>query len=226
MIDRRAAGVALALAIAIVGACASEADEQTLRAALADRTPTEDATAADDDRPTPPDPVTTTTDPPTTTTTAPPPPGFDGGTRVVGTDMQPGRYISEGQFCYWERLSGLTGAFEDIIVNGNADGQAIVEIVPGDVAFNSNGCGRWSLYQPPPAPVSEFGSGDWVVGEQIVPGTYRAEGEFCYWERASGFAHDFDEILANGVPEGQAVVEILASDTRFTATGCGPWTPA
>ena len=228
MIDRRAAGVALALAIAIVGGCASEADEQTLRAALADRTPTEDATAAHDDRPTPLDPVTTTTDPPTTTTTAPPPPGFESGPRIVGTDMQPGRYVSEEPFCYWERRSGLSGAFEEIIVNGGGEGHTIVDIPPGDAAFTSTGCGRWVLYQPPTTPpVTEFGPGDWAVGDEIVPGTYRAEGGMCAWERATGFTHDYDEILDYGFPEGgEIVVEIRATDVRFTSTGCGTWTPA
>jgi hypothetical protein len=144
----------------------------------------------------------------------------------VGTDVQPGRYTSEGgPVCYWERLSGLSGTIEEIIVNANVDGRAIVEIVAGDAAFSSARCGRWTPYQAPASPLSEFGSGDWAVGDQIVPGTYQADGEFCYWERASGFTHDLGEILANGLPEGRAVVEIPAGDARFTSSGCGTWTP-
>ncbi|MBC7308142.1 MAG: hypothetical protein H5T80_14705, partial [Dietzia sp.] len=65
----------------------------------------------------------------------------------------------------------------------------------------------------------------WVVNEQIQPGTYQAEGELCYWERATAFLHDFEEIIANDVPTGRAVVEIAPDDVRFTSNGCGTWTP-
>lgn len=219
----RAASVVLALMTA--AACATEADEQT-RADL--RAPSTSASAPERE-PSAERPTTTTTEATTTTaaptTTTAPLPGFGGGTQLVGTDVQPGRYVSEGDLCYWERLSGVSGDFDEIIVNGNTDGQAIVEITAGDVAFNSSTCGRWTLYQPPAAPISEFGPGDWVVGEQIAPGTYRANGALCYWERATGFTHDFGEILTNAVPEGQAVVEISPGDVRFTSSGCGTWSP-
>jgi hypothetical protein len=180
-------------------------------------------------RPTTTAPTTTTTEPTTTTTAAPTttePPGFDEGTHIVGEDIQPGRYIATDlSFCYWERRSGVSGAFEEILANGNPSGQAIVEVLPEDAAFNSTGCGRWAVYAPPPAAATSFGDGDWAVGQQIQPGRYRATGaSFCYWERATGFSHAFGEILANGNPSGEPVVEILASDVRFTSNGCGTWT--
>jgi hypothetical protein len=170
--------------------------------------------------------TTTTTAPTTTTTTAPPRPGFGGGTVVVGTDVQPGVYVASGvDFCYWERLSGLGGGFDDIIANDNVTGQAVVEIAASDVAFNSQRCGRWELYEPPAAPVDSFGEGDWIVGEQIQPGRYRAEvRSWCYWERASGFGHGFGDIIANdNVQDGSAIVEIAPSDRRFSSSGCGTW---
>ncbi len=220
MRSTRTAGLVLALTIAT--SCATEADEQTRADLRASSTSTTEAVRSTD-RPSTTTTAPTTTEAPTTTTA--PLPGFGAGTQLVGTDMQPGRYTSHGAHCYWERLAGLSGDFDDIIVNGNSEAQAIVEIVPGDVAFNSSGCGRWTIYQPPAAPVSEFGPGDWVVGEQILPGTYRSGGELCYWERASGFTHDFGEIVTNAVPEGQAVVEIPPGDVRFTSVGCGTWSP-
>jgi hypothetical protein len=208
----------LALVLAASTACATEADGPPGGALTAESTTTSERTTQ------PTTSAPTTTEAPTTT--APPLPGFGAGTQLVGTDVQPGRYTSEGgTTCYWERLSGLSGTFEEIIVNATVEGQAIVEIVAGDAAFSSSGCGRWTVYQAPPSPVTEFGSGDWVVGEQIVPGRYQADGELCYWERAGGFTHDFGEILANGLPEGRAVVEIPAGDARFTSSGCGTWTP-
>ena len=171
--------------------------------------------------------TTTTTAPTTTTTTAPPRPGFDGGTQVVGTDMEPGLYVAtDVDSCYWERLSGLSGEFGDILANDNVTGQAIVEVAASDVAFSSQRCGRWELYEAPPSPADSFGDGDWVVGEQIQPGRYQAQvGSWCYWERSSGFAHGFAEILANdNVQDGNAIVEIAPGDRRFTSSGCGTWT--
>ena len=216
MITLRAASLALVLAAST--ACATEADGPPGGALTAESTATTERTTQ-----------RTTSELPTTdapTTTAPSLPGFGAGTQLVGTDVQPGRYASEGgTTCYWERLSGPSGTSDEIIVNANVEGRAIVEIVAGDAAFSSSGCGRWTVYQAPPSPVTEFGSGDWAVGEQIVPGTYQADGELCYWERASGFTHDFGEILANGLPERRAVVEIPAGDARFTSSGCGTWTP-
>lgn len=162
------------------------------------------------------------------TTTAPPTtqaPGFGEGTKLVGSDIQPGRYISNGSGCYWERLSGLDGELDSLLANGNVDGQAIVEVLPTDVAFNSNRCGRWTIYAPPTAPAATFGDGDWAVGQQIQPGRYRSSESDCYWERASGFTHQgVDELLANDNASGQAIVEIQPSDARFTSSRCGTWT--
>jgi hypothetical protein len=168
-----------------------------------------------------------TTEPPTTaaptTTTLP---GFEDGTLLVGSEVAPGRWTSGGN-CYWERLSGVGGTFEEIITNDNPAGQAIVDIAPTDAAFSSDGCGRWSVYAPPAAPADTFTDGDWVVNEQIVPGTYRADGATaCYWERATGFGHVFEEIIANDNPAGQPIVEIGAGDVRFTSNGCGTWSRA
>lgn len=204
--------------IAVIAAIAGGGDEDDGQTSTEETTTT---AAADEETTEAPTAPTATAAP---TTTAPPLPSFGGGTQLVGTDVQPGRYMSEGDMCYFERLSGLSGSFEEIITNGNVSGQAIVEILPTDVAFNSSSCGDWTLYQPPAAPAEQFGGGDWVVNEQIVPGTYRAQPAGpCYWERSGGFAHDFGEIHANANPEGQAIVEILPSDVRFTSSGCSTW---
>lgn len=230
---RRTRQIVVAVVLAgLSAACATEGDSDVVASfssrTTLENTPSDDRTTGEaetDDTETTATTgaETTTTAPPTT---APPPPGFDGGMQVVGTDVQPGRYTTEvSGYCYWERLSGLTGDFDEIIVNANPEGQAIVEIEASDVAFSSDGCDRWTDYEPPAAPVTEFGSGDWVVGEQIAPGTYQAEGEFCYWERASGFTHNFGEILANDFSSDRAVVEIAPGDVRFTNNGCGTWTP-
>ena len=80
---------------------------------------------------------------------------------------------------------------------------------------------------PTTAAPAGFGDGTYVVGEDIDPGRYSAPGgEFCYWERLSGFGGTIDEIIANDISEGPATVEIAGSDAGFSTNGCGTWTPA
>jgi hypothetical protein len=72
---------------------------------------------------------------------------FDNGVFVVGTDIQPGVYHSDGPSSdglgsgYWARLSGLTG--DDIITNAVPTGPTTVEILSSDVAFESSYMQTW-----------------------------------------------------------------------------------
>jgi hypothetical protein len=79
--------------------------------------------------------------------------------------------------------------------------------------------------KPTPAP-RVFDDGDWIVGTDIQPGTYRLREEpfLCYWERLSGFSGSLDEIIANGNESGYAIVTIGKSDAGFSSSGCGTWT--
>lgn len=71
-------------------------------------------------------------------------PNFGNGKHEIGRDITPGVYESRlNRRCYWERLRGFSGSFEDIITNGSGDGKLIVEIVSGDKAFVSQGCNPW-----------------------------------------------------------------------------------
>jgi hypothetical protein len=68
------------------------------------------------------------------------------GTYLVGSDIKPGTYRSEGKNkygCYWARLSDTTGEGDAIIANGNAEGPAIVKIAAGDRAFQTTDCKPW-----------------------------------------------------------------------------------
>jgi hypothetical protein len=72
----------------------------------------------------------------------------DDGTYLVAKDIAPGQYRSAGgsdgrSDCYWKRLSGLGGKNADIIASELAEGQQIVEILPADVAFQTNHCQPW-----------------------------------------------------------------------------------
>lgn len=67
------------------------------------------------------------------------------GVFLVGEDIQPGTYSTEGSSCYWARLSGVSGDFDDIISNGNLDGPGYVTIAESDSAFETTRCGEWTL---------------------------------------------------------------------------------
>jgi len=126
-------------------------------------------------------------------------------------------------------LSGFTGDFDAILANDNPAGPALVDIVPSDIGFTSQGCGTWVLAETarPAVPTREFGDGMWRVGIDIAPGTYRSSGAgACYWERLSGFKGDLWDIIANDFAEGSALVTIEPSDAGFSCSGCGKWTPA
>lgn len=176
-------------------------------------------------------PETTSTVAETTTTQ----PGFESGVLLVGVDIPPGVYAAtvpaDSFGCYWARLSDLSGDFEAILANDNiaSEAQALVEILPTDEAFESNGCGRWVVPELSDPPRTEFGEGSWIVGSQIAPGRYRSSGpgpddSSCYWARLSGLSGGFEEIIANNLAEGPAVVDIAADDVGFETSGCGSWT--
>jgi hypothetical protein len=192
--------------------------DETTTASADDSSSAEDEATTTTERAT-----TTTTQAPTTTTTLP---GVADGQHLIPDEMAPGRwYTRGGAQCGWNRLSGLGGTEDQVIAaDSGGGGPAIVDIAPSDAAFVSYDCGRWTPYAAPPAPATTFGSGDWAVRGQIVPGTYRAETvPGCYWERASGFSHEVDQTIDVGNPSGPTVV-IAPSDSLFTSSHCGNWT--
>ena len=72
---------------------------------------------------------------------------------------------------------------------------------------------------------NEFSGGTHMIGTDIQPGTYSTPGSSsCYWERLRGLGGGLGDIIANAIPEGQAVVTIPASDVAFKSSGCGTWT--
>lgn len=166
----------------------------------------------------------------------PPPPvtTFGPGTHRVGTDIPAGVYRNSGftGFCYWERLSGFSGELDDIIANGLSTVNQIVEIAASDAGFHAESeCGTWTnqlVSERQGTPSAPFGPGTYRVGEEITPGTWSStpeSGEFCYWERRSGFSNELDDIIANDFTDTGSVVEIQDSDVGFLSEdGCGPWT--
>jgi hypothetical protein len=85
--------------------------------------------------------------------------------------------------------------------------------------------------EPAPAPGDSFaGSGTYLVGDDIQPGTYKTAGPgslgMCYWERDKDSSGGFDSIIANENLKGQGVVTIKSSDKVFKTTGCQAWVKA
>ena len=157
-----------------------------------------------------------------TTTTSAAIPGD--GTWTVGSDVQPGVYVAEGgEGCSWQRLSDPAGGPGDVIAQGLPLPHTAVEITADDAAFRTEGCGAWTAlgdYAGPQA--TEIpGNGIWIVNEDVVPGTYKAEGgDLCMWQRLKAFTPDLDSVIRMG---GDPKVTIEEGDAAFLTTACGSW---
>ncbi|MEV6509452.1 hypothetical protein [Streptomyces sp. NPDC051642] len=70
------------------------------------------------------------------------------------------------------------------------------------------------------------GDGDFQVGTDVKPGTYRTSGNtdgMCYWERAKDASGDTDSLLANDNVSGASYVTVKATDKIFKSSGCEDW---
>jgi hypothetical protein len=148
----------------------------------------------------------------------------------VNIDVQPGTYraINTSTGCYWERLSGFGGTFDELIANNFTSAPEVVTISPTDVGFSAEGCGLWLSAQFPitSSPTAPFGAGTYIVGLDISPGTWRNSDSSggCYWARLKGFSGTFADLITNNYTSGLDIVTISASDTGFASNGCGTWT--
>jgi hypothetical protein len=112
-------------------------------------------------------------------------------------------------------LFGLIGAV--------TDDDADAESPPAGGATETSTTAPPSTTEPP-APEPGFGDGIFLVGRDIAPGLYRADGTSdCYWKRLSDLSGDLDAILANDNAVGQVYVEVLPTDAAFSTEGCGTW---
>ena len=80
--------------------------------------------------------------------------------------------------------------------------------------------------EPAPAgPATTFGDGLFIIGEDIVPGTYRnsSSSNGCFWERLSGFTGELDDTITNSFTTILQIVTILQTDVGFSSDDCGTW---
>jgi hypothetical protein len=94
------------------------------------------------------------------------------------------------------------------------------------------GCGAASgiASADPPPPPSELkttidSDGTFLVGADIVPGTYRSAGPVgsgtCYWKRLSSL--NGSDIIDSAMSSKPQLVQIDPSDKAFKTDGCQPW---
>ncbi|MCM1975184.1 hypothetical protein [Streptomyces sp. G1] len=70
------------------------------------------------------------------------------------------------------------------------------------------------------------GDGDFEVGSDIKPGTYRTTGNtdgMCYWERAKDASGEMDSLLANDNVTGTSYVTVKGTDKLFSSSDCNDW---
>jgi hypothetical protein len=70
------------------------------------------------------------------------------------------------------------------------------------------------------------GDGDFQVGSDLKPGTYRTTGNsdgMCYWERAKDASGEMDSLLANDNVTGTSYVTVKATDKLFKSSDCNDW---
>jgi hypothetical protein len=70
------------------------------------------------------------------------------------------------------------------------------------------------------------GDGEFEVGTDIKPGTYRTTGNtdgMCYWERAKDASGEMDSLLANDNVTGTSYVTVKAGDKLFKSSDCNDW---
>jgi Bacterial Ig-like domain (group 2) len=156
---------------------------------------------------------------------------FGNGTRRVGIEIPAGLFRSRNSpttSCYWARLSGFGGTSAEIIANDIGSGPRLVSIASTDRGFESSGCATWTQVTGPitSSPTAPFDDGMYMVGSEIAPGTWRADGTgtSCYWARLRGFGGTLAEIIANSFGPLPAIVTILPADVGFASTRCGTWT--
>ncbi|MEU9190840.1 hypothetical protein AB0D14_41360 [Streptomyces sp. NPDC048484] len=144
------AAVALGLVIGLVIGSAGAGDSDS-KSSTPTATVTATTTATETETETEAAPPTKETPAPTPSPTKKAPAGEipGDGTYIVGEDFKPGTYRTDDPKdsaipdCYWARMSGTSGEFDEIIANGNTAGPTTVTISASDEAFQTTECKTW-----------------------------------------------------------------------------------
>lgn len=133
-----------------------------------------------------------------------------GGNSSELTALQEKLDVTQSQLETVQRTTGdMDDREKDVTARENAvaDREAAVTTVEATIAANT-------------IP----GDGAYLVNAQIAPGIYQSvDNSGCYWERDSGLSGTLGDIIANDNVDGQAIVEIAASDVAFQTSRCNDW---
>jgi len=96
------------------------------------------------------------------------------------------------------------------------------------ISFTSSSCDRPKPEKPtcPTALKCEISDGSWMVGDEIQPGTWKAESKIAQTTKGVWFitpAKNKAEQLPNSRHDSDPVVILLRAKQGFTTNGCGKW---
>lgn len=81
----------------------------------------------------------------------------------------------------------------------------------------------------PAGPLTTFGDGTYLVGEDIAVGSYRTPGpekssysDMCYWSRKKNDSGEFEAIIANEIVRGPGRVTVKKGEF-FETNSCQDW---
>lgn len=148
------------------------------------------------------------------------------GTYRVGSSLKPGLYkaTGTGDSCYWERLNGFSGSFDDINANHFGAANGYVRILKSDKGFSTSGCGSWKKAPSTGAKTSTISKdGSYRVGIDIKPGLYKSTNSgSCYWATLTDFTGGFEDLITNDFNYDRSIlVQIPSTAKGFEKTGCG-----
>lgn len=166
-----------------------------------------------------PTPTPSPTKTPLSTPETPQDPPIPPGTYLVPSGIYPGIYhgvVASGLWCYWERLSDLSGEFEAIIANDIIfSGQFYVEIKTTDYAFYTTCSVMKFDPQLPSEYPNQINPGTYMITYDILPGIYQgnAGANSCYWARLRDVSGELSGIITNDfISSGQFYVQVNQTD--------------
>ncbi|MFJ9962578.1 hypothetical protein [Streptomyces avermitilis] len=109
--------------------------------------------------------------------------------------------------------------------NGGKDASASAGQKPGGKTDGKNGTTKQAEKKAVQKAAFD-GDGDFEVGKDIKPGTYRTTGNtdgLCYWERAKNASGEAASLIANDNVSGTSYVTVKATDKLFKSSGCKDW---
>jgi hypothetical protein len=159
------------------------------------------------------------------------PPGRQPATPVVPTARPGRRFLAHGLTAIVSLTIGVgIGAGGD--TGTSASPRPIVTVTETTQAESVPAATETVTAEPVVDPKGEngpqtafSGDGQYLVGEDIKPGTYKtagADGSSCYWARLKNASGEFTSIIANDNIQGQTRVALKKGEF-FETSGCQDW---